>query len=126
MHFVLLLTSLLASLISASPVILDHVPLLFPNQNAPNTTTSNSSLSSYPALPTGPDEFKVDINHPALPIEQDALLITTLRIIGALAEDDWTSPLPEARTLFRDPAYPTLNIVVDSIGSQHIQRRYVF
>lgn len=125
MHFVLLLTSLLASLISASPVILDHFPLRIPNQSAPNTTTSNSRLSSYPSSPTGPDDFKVVVSHPALPLQQKALLVSALHIIGALSVDDWTSPLADARTLFRDPEYPTLKIAVASMGSQRIQRRYV-
>ena len=121
MHFTSLLASSLAtySLVAASPLL----PII---QTSPQNPAVNGSLSldSLPP-PGGPPAFSIRIDEARRTLEQDAVILPTLRFIGALAQQDWTGQLPAPRTVYRDPLSPGVAIGVAAVGSTHIERRFV-
>ncbi|KAL8782266.1 MAG: hypothetical protein Q9213_005540 [Squamulea squamosa] len=84
----------------------------------------NNSLA-YPPPPAGPSEFAIQVSHSTTRFLWNKLLISTVHLAGQLALGDWTDPMSQARSTYRDPSYPQLVIAIASAGSTPLQRRFV-
>ena len=120
MHILLFLSSALAPLVAASPLLRDL------SLTPPTNLTKASTLQWDPLVPWGPDEFDVTTERVTVPIPRDAVFVTTIRFVAEQAAQDFSGRLPRQMVVFRDPSYPSFSIAVSSLSPTHfVKRKYM-
>lgn len=125
--YVLLLSSMLACSISASPLIYDGVQPRAQAPSVPNAILAQSNLSSS-SPPWGPPEFEVNFDLPPRRqnLQQEACFMNAVQMVSELAAGDFEEHLPEPRQFWRLPQYPRMAIsVAKAENMQNLRRKFV-